>query len=269
MALVLIALGSWLEISDYADRIFKRLDRVVGPTMQDWPILLQMTLPAVLACFILLLLIECIMGLFGFLDTAIHNWLARIAQARTSQLGISLLDAPPILSIVLKGDEARRYLWGLSAIAEIPNVIKAILGVFISAWLFLACLLLGAVMRELFPESQHLGDLFVFVLFYGALFLFILLLLMPLIVVITSVLVRAHPLAFGEKILDNLVLRTEVTKTPSKVSPPADLVELEPSESLRVQGGLRHSLIYEDPQVVKVIADWLRGKHVIGTERAG
>ncbi len=249
----------------------KPLDRVFS-RFQDWGVPAPLLAGVAIVCVStsLLLVVQGVINLLGWLDSTVHNWLAGRALARVSQLGVPLDGAPPILSIVVRRDEARGWLRGISAVAETPNVTRAKLAGLVSKWVVLAYLIGGVAIRKLVVEndrfSKGVRDAFDVLtgasLFIGAFLLFVVLLALPFLVIGVSALVRWHRYGFGEKLLDNLIKRTDITRTPNNVLPAADLIELELSEELRRGRGLRHSLIYQDSKVVKIIADWLEEKRV-------
>jgi hypothetical protein len=145
-ALLLITIGGILQkygVPDWTqplDRAFSRL--------QEWgvPDPVLVILAAIGVFTPLLLGIEGVQHFLGWLDGAIHEWLAERALRRLSQLGAPLLDAPPILSVVFKRGEARGWLRSLSAIAQMPNSAKAKLGGLVSACVVWAYLIGGVAM---------------------------------------------------------------------------------------------------------------------------
>jgi hypothetical protein len=132
----------------------------------------------------------------------------------------------------------------------------------LTKWLFVIWLVGAVLMRKLLPSlSQNIRDPVeviwmvapIVVLFGGA----ALLLLLPLISVTTSKVLRGQPLAFGEVLFDNLVIRVDAGKAPIFVAPPADLREYRLSDIEAQSGELRHSVVYESPTILRAVADWI------------
>jgi len=214
--------------------------------------------------------------LFGALFTALaflgrwwlryvgHTLLQRLKhrqQALVDKLSLPPLDAAPLYAVRARRDEAAAYLRGLDRVASIPFRLWHPTGI---AWFIASATILvvaffayvafrpeGGVAKDLWESLSGLA-FFIAAAPLAAALIFVLtaLVFQGLMIVWTGVF-RGHALGFGDRIFENWLVHVA-----SEDRPPGGRVK---DEEIALAGnGLRHSLLYQDPNVAQAVAGWLR-----------
>jgi pimeloyl-ACP methyl ester carboxylesterase len=210
-----------------------------------------------------LLLIEAAGFLWSkIFNEAIPGLLGARQKLRVEALSQALTEAPPTLCTVIRLDEARLWLRWIGHFSEIPDVFLMRIAGALTRWLIALWLISGLAMVTLMKKASEdalenarviWAVVPVLVLFGGA----AVLLILPILSIVTSKVLRGQSFSYGEALFDNLVLKVEAGKLPTGISPSAELHEFRYREIEMRGGGLRHSLVYQSPVVVRQIAEWM------------
>jgi len=191
--------------------------------------------------------------------------LPQILQARQHAI-VDLLTLPgvadvPLYTVRARRDEAATYLRNVDRIADIPFRLWHPKGI---AWLVAAVTVLlvgGYTFVALTPDETGFDDLWarlsglsfflLVVPLAGALILVLTALVLQGFMIVWSNILRGHQLGFGDRILQNWLVHVASTDRPPGSQVCRD------SEAMVSGKGLRHSLLYQDPQVAESVARWL------------